>query len=207
MSDLKYFGNSANEYSAVREELLKFGRSVKENGISGGEGGFAEDRLLWIYDLFLQLSMLETASVKDEITKEDMAFIREFAGVTGHGNILDVINGTFLSEYRNKCGDNARKFRWEDIAEADVGAVRRMIVALKRNLAPTSVEFSDLYSAIAAANGLKDIKKIEDFTMRVLVAFASVDGEMTLEEEDKIGDCSVVKMLNTTARKIAGFIA
>lgn len=206
MSDLKYFGNSVNEYAAVREELLKFGRSVRENGIAGGKG-FAEDRLLWIYDLFVQLSMLETASVKDGITKEDIGFIREFAVVTGHGNILDVINGTFLNEYRNKCGGNAREFRWEDIAEADVGAVRRMIVALKRNLAPLSAEFSDLYATIAAANGLKDIKKIEGFTMRVFVAFASVDGEITLEEEDKIGDCSIVKLLNATARKIAGFIA
>ena len=206
MRDLKYLENSVSEYAAVREELLRFGRSVRENGISGRES-FAEDRLLWIYDLFVQLSMLETASVKDGITNEDIGFIREFAGVTGHGNLLDVINGTFLNEYRNKCGDSAREFSWEDIAEADVGAVRRMIVALRRNFAPLSVEFSELYATIAAANGLKDIKKTESFTMSVLVAFASVDGEITLEEEDKIGDCSIVKLLNTTAFKIAGFSA
>ena len=206
MSDIKYLKNVRNDYAGVREELLKFGRSVKANNLAGGNADYPEDRLLWIYDLLAQLSMLEIACAKEEIAADDIDCIREFAAVTGHGNILDVINGYFLNEYREKSGNNDREFRWEDIEKADVAAVRRMVVALKRNLLPLTDEFSDMYSTVAAANGIGDIKKLESFTMDLLVAFASVDGEITLEEEDKTGDCSVVKLLNATARKIAGFV-
>lgn len=198
------------KYGELKENLLMIGLCANKNRLLKNSGSdivaaAADDGIVWLYDVFLQLSMLELSCTGEKAAPEQIAKIKEFAADTGHEDLFDVVQKLYGEDYRNSGGADGRAFRWDDVLTADVASVRRMVVCTKKDLRAQADAFCYAYAVTAATNGDNSFDLLKDVTAFLLADCVAADGEITPEEEDKLESCFIVSLINDIARRLTKF--
>lgn len=194
-------GAVEEKYALLKKELIKIGGCVAGNRFLRDKNGrpveTPEDYFVWLYDVFLQLSMLELSCTGCKVVKEQVSMIRDIAEEAGHESIMDVVQGLY--------GGESRSFCWNDVFEAQAHSVRRMVATIKKDMRSQAENFCHAFATAIAVNGGNAFEILKESTALSLAACAEADGEVTPEEEDKLSGCFIITLINDIARQLANF--
>lgn len=201
MNEVINVGAIDEKYALLKEELVRIGGCVGSNRFIKDKDGRSvettEDRFLWLYDVFLELSMLELSCAGGNVASQQVEFARDFAAKTGHESIVDVVQDLY--------GKDGADYGWESVVAAKSSSVRRMTAVMKKNLRAQADSFAEAFATAVAANGGNALETLRQSATLSLVACAQADGEVTPEEEDKMTNCFIVAIINDIARRLANF--
>lgn len=195
------FSAVEEKYALLKEELIKIGGCVSKNRFVRNKDGrlveTSDDYFLWLYDIFLQLSMLELSCMGNRVVPEQVAMARDIASGACHEDIIDVICDVY--------GNEDFRTGWDDVVKAQPSSVYRMVVEMKKNLHEQAELFCSAFATAVAANGGSAFDILKQSTTLSLAACVRADGEVTPEEEDKLSNCFIVTLINDIARRLANF--
>lgn len=200
---------SDEKYTLLKKELVRMGGCLGTNRFIRDKDGrpveTTDDYLVWLYDVFLQLSMLELSCTGDTVVPGQIAMIKDAADRAEHESIVDVIQEMYGDEVKKVTGDDGRRIDWDEIIGAKASSVRRMVVIMKKNLREQAESFCDAFATAVAANGGNAFEMLKESTTLALAECAAADGEVTPEEEDKLSYCFIVALINDIARRLVNF--
>lgn len=180
MKDLqKIYDSCIRFYDNCYDIVDRMSAGIKK--IMESEGvNYNQEITLIQFDILLQYSLLQIASVDYEIDRNELIFIRD---LTRKGDLVN---------YLNTLSDS--QISWDDIYQGDIFALRGILDSIEHKIKKLSEDFVIVFATCDLAT---EHNYLDDLTANIsciLLGLASMDGEITSTEMNS--NCLIINALD-----------